>query len=154
MLRKAHIYLAANSKPAIIAALHHNRDGICYEQDEVLTVPEWRANESLVSVVRSALDRFSFHDRNLRDQKVSDWGAYRASPCRSVREFQRSYLCLSVRPVNEAELFYIFEVQPFNEEEITLSATASRHDDEGIRRSISRLFDVCSRWDSLLSKGQ
>jgi hypothetical protein len=151
MLKEAHIYLAEDTKPAIVAAMHHNRDGIRYEQDEAVVVPDWRASGTLVPALRSALQRFSFLDRNLRDSKLSEWGAYRASRCRSVREFQSSYFCISVRPANEAELFYIAEARPLDEDEITLSVTASRHDDEDIGRRILRLYDVCSRWSSVVA---
>ena len=41
------------------------------------------------------------------------------------RDFQSSYLSVSVRPANGAELFYIAEACPLDEEEITLSVIAS-----------------------------
>ncbi len=151
MLREAHIYLAEDTNPAIVAAMHHNRDGIRFEQDEAVVVSDWRSSGTLVPALRAALQRFSCLDRNLRDTKLLEWAAYRASRCRSVRDFQSSYLCISVRPANEAELFYIAEARPLDEEEITLSVTASRHDDVDIGRRILRLYDVCSRWSSVVA---
>jgi hypothetical protein len=151
MLKEAHIYLADETRPAVVAAMHHNRDGIRYEQDEAVVVPGWRDYAALVPALRSALQRFSFLDRNLRDSKRSDWAAYRASRCRSVRDFESSYLCISVRPANEAELLYIAEARPLDEEEISLSVTASRHDNADIGRKLLRLYDACSRWSSVVA---
>jgi hypothetical protein len=151
MLKETHIYLADDTKPAIVAAMHHNRDGIRYEQDEAVVVSGWRESSALVAALHSALQRFSFHDRNLRDSKLTEWPAYRASRCRSVRGFQSSYLCISVRPANEAELIYVAEAQPLDEEEISLSVTANRHNDEEIGRRLLRLYDACSRWSSVVA---
>src|SRR5580658_5727022 len=125
MLKQAHIYLVDDAKPAIVAAMHHNAAGIFYEQDEVVVVVDWRQSSPLVAALRSALERFSFRDRNLRDSKRSEWPAYRASGCRSVQEFESSYICITVRPANEAEIIYIAEARPLGEEEIRLSVTAN-----------------------------
>ncbi len=152
MLKEAHIYLANDTKPAIVAAMHHNQDGILYEQDEAVVVPGWRDSTALVAALRSALQRFSFHDRILRDAKRSEWPAFRASRCRSVRDFQRSYFRISVRAANEAELCYIAEACPLEESEISLCVTINRHDgDEESVRKLLRLYDVCSRWSSVVA---
>ena len=148
MLKEAHIYLADEKKPAIVAAMHHNLAGICYEQDEAVVVADWREGLPLVAALRSALERFSFRDRNLRDVKLTDWSAYQASHCRSVREFQGSYLCISVRAASEAELCYFAEARPLDESEISLRVTINRHGDDDAGRKLLRLYDACSRWGS------
>ena len=149
MLREARIYLADSSKPAIVTALHHNTAGLRYEQDKAIVVAGWRESLSLVTALHSALERFSFPDRNLRDLKLSEWPAYRASSCQSVKKFESSYLRISVRPANEAELLYIAEVKPLDESEISLCVTLNRNDDVKIGRLLLRLYDVCSRWSSV-----
>jgi hypothetical protein len=151
MLKEAHIYLADETKPAIVAAMHRNLDGICYEQDEAVVVTDWREGLPLVAALRSALERFSFRDRNLRDLKLADWSAYQASRCRSVREFQNSYFCISVRAASEAELCYIAEARPLDESEISLRVTINRHGDEDAGRKLLRLYDACSRWSSVVA---
>lgn len=150
MLKQAHIYLADDTKPVIVAAIHHNRDGICYEQDEAVIVPGWRNSTSLVAALRSALQRFSFHDRDLRGLKLSEWPAYRASRCRSVADFQSSYFCITVRAANEAELCYIAEARPLDESEISLCVTIDRYGDDETGRKLLRLYDACSRWSSVM----
>jgi hypothetical protein len=149
MLKQAHIYLVNEAKPAIVAAMHYNHAGICYEQDAVVVIESWRKSDALVPSVRSALNSFSFHDKNLRDTKLADWAAYKVSESRSVRDFQRNYFCISVTAANEAELCYIAEASPLDEEEIALRLTINRHDDEEMKRKLLRLYDVCSRWNSV-----
>jgi hypothetical protein len=152
MLKEAHIYLADSSKPAIVTAMHHNTAGIGYEQDEAIIVADWHESLSLVTALHSALERFSFRDRNLRDFKLSEWPAYRASGCRSVREFKSKYLCICVRPANKAELLYIADVHPLNESEISLCVILNPYtDDMKIRKLLLKLYDVCSRWSSVAS---
>lgn len=69
MLRRAHIYLGATVKRAIVAALHHNSAGILFEQDEPVVIPDWRQSPGLGVALRFALERFSLQERNLRDLK-------------------------------------------------------------------------------------
>ncbi|HMP83172.1 MAG TPA: hypothetical protein PKA41_10775 [Verrucomicrobiota bacterium] len=147
MLKQAHIYLANEAKPAIVAAMNHNLAGICYEQDEAVVIESWRKSDALVPAVRSALESFSFHDKNLRDTKLTDWAAYKASKARSVRDFQSTYLRISVAAANEAELCYIAQASPLDEDEISLRLTINRHGDEEMKRKLLRLFDACSRWN-------
>jgi hypothetical protein len=152
MLKEARIYLADDTKPAIVAAIHHNAAGIYYEQDEAVVVADWREVLPLVAALRSALERFSFRDRNLRDSKLSEWPAYRVSGCRSVKEFQSSYFCISVRAANESELCYIAEAHPLDEREISLCVTINRHGDDEAGRTLFRLYDACSRWSSVMAQ--
>ena len=149
MVKEARIYLADESKAAIVVAMHHNFAGLYYEQENPITISNWRDSPELALALRSALHRFSLCDRNLRELKSSDWTAYRVSRCRSVREFQGTYLRISVRAANEAELCYIAEAQPLDEDEVSLHILVDRIGDEEITRRLLRLYDVCSRWSSI-----
>jgi hypothetical protein len=149
MLRGAHIYLAGSGKPAIVAALHHNVAGIAYEQETPTVVADWRDGAALAAALRSALGGFSVKDRDLRGLKKTEWPAYRASTCASVREFERTYLCIFVGPVNEAEHAYDAHAQPHGEDDITLHVTLTRHSsDVEMGRKILKLFDACTGWHS------
>src|SRR5436190_18468631 len=105
MLRCARIYLGATAKEAIVAALHFNSAGISFEQDGPAVIANWRQALELGVALRLALGRFSLQERNLRDLKKTEWPSYRASSSRSVREFEATYICISVQALNEAELF-------------------------------------------------
>jgi hypothetical protein len=147
MLRRAHIYLGATVKEAIVAALNHNSAGISFEQDGPAVIADWRQAPGLGAALRFALERFSLRERNLRDFKKTEWPSYRASGFRSVREFEATYICISVQALNEAELFYDACAHPSGEEDIALHVTLNRYGpDEEIDRKILRLFNACVDW--------
>jgi hypothetical protein len=146
MLRYAYIYVA-ESRPAIVAAMHHNAASIYYEQDAPIIVADWRDLIPLATAVRSSLERFSFRDCNLRAHKKTDCPSYIASRSRSVREFENAYLCIAVRALNEAELFYDASAQPRGEDDIVLHVTINRHEpDDEMGRKLLKLVDGCSTW--------
>jgi hypothetical protein len=149
MLRQTQIYLTKEAKPAIVMPMHHNRDGICFEQEQTVIVADWRKPATLAAGLHSAIAQFSFLDFNIRNRKRTEWPAYVASGCRSVREFEDMYFCIRVCAVNEAELGYDAHAQPPFESDITMHVWLNRHGgDEEIGRKLLRLFDICMKWDS------
>jgi hypothetical protein len=148
MLRRTHIYFAEN-RPAIVAAMHYNAPGIYFEQDASAVLTDWRDHIVLATAVRASLERFSFRETNLRNQKETDWPSYIASGIPSVREFKRSYLCVAMCGLNEAELFYDASAQPHEENDPPLHVTINRHgSDDETERKLLKLFDSCSAWRS------
>ena len=144
-LRRAHLYLAEN-RPAIIAPVHFNSAGIYYEQENPLMdeSSDWSA---LCASLRLSIDRFSFREANLWDAKKTAWPAFRASGCRSVRQFEEIYLRIDVCSVNDAELFYNASCQPRGEKDITLQVSLNRYgEDEEIDRLLKKLFKISLRW--------
>jgi hypothetical protein len=96
---------------------------------------------------------FTVRDRNLRDSKLTDSPAYRASGCRSVRQFKSLYLLIAIRRFNEPGRSYDASAQPRGEDDITLHATFNiLHStldpfaNEEIGRKILKLFSACSKW--------
>ena len=147
MLRRAHIYLGATVNDAIIAALHQNSAGISFEQDGPAVIANWRQTPGLCAALRFALERFSLQEKNLRDFKKTEWPSYRASSSRSVREFEATYICISIQALNEAELFYDACAYPPGEADIALHVTLNRYGpDEEVDRKILRLFSACVDW--------
>ncbi len=149
MLRSANLYLSAER--AIVAACHHNADGIRYEQEDPIIVDHWQNGESITVALRTALERFSFRERNLRDTKKSDWPAYTVSGMRKISDFERAYLAVSIFACNEAGVLYEASVRPKGERNITLESTlffGGRGSD--VSRDINRLYEVCSKWDLML----
>ena len=147
MLRGARIYLGMTVKEAIVAALHHNNAGISFEQDNPEVVADWRQGSGLAAALRSALERFSPQERNLRGYKRTEWPSYRASNSRSLRAFEANYVCISIQALNEAEFFYDAEASPPDEEDIALHVTLNRHGaDEEIDRKLLKLFTACVDW--------
>ncbi len=144
--REARIYLPREKGSAIVAPVYFNMCSLNYEQENPIVVAEWRDPIALVSAFRTAIERFTFLDRNLREVKLSDWPAYRASGCRSVRQFEGNQF-VYIKAVNEAALFYEARTKPDGEEEIELRIVLNRYGpDVELGQKILRLFDVCSKW--------
>jgi len=95
MIPRAHGYLAEADRPAIVSPLYYNAAGIYYEQNAPIVLPKWRECGALGATLHSALQHFSMRDQNLRESKKTEWPSYLASHCRSVREFESTYLCIA-----------------------------------------------------------
>ena len=126
--------------------MHFNSTGIYYEQESPL-LDESNDWSALSSSLRLSINRFSFRETNLRDRTKTDWRAFRASGCRSVRQFEDLYLQINVRAVNEAELFYDASCQPRGEKDIRLQVALNRYgEDDEIDRLLKKLFKASLRW--------
>jgi len=90
MLRGATIYLPEGDEAAIVAAIHSNAQSAEYEQNDPIIVSNWRQFNGLAKALQIAIEKYSQRDKNLRDDKLNDWVAYRISGCRSAKEFQKS----------------------------------------------------------------
>jgi hypothetical protein len=145
-LKSAALYLPLKPSTAIAAAYHVNDAGIYYEQEEAITIPNWRDPVELARSVRAALERYSRKDRNLRDSRRSEWPAFRISECRSVKEFESSYQRIKIMAVNQAELFYRASLEPQQTGGLELATLLNRHaSDAEFGNPILRLFDVSVR---------
>lgn len=89
----AHLYIAPGG--IIAAAVHRNLAGIYYEQAAPVRMEGTPTAAQLGDAFRSAFDRFSIRDLNLRDAKKSDWPAFQASGMRSMKQFERGYRLMS-----------------------------------------------------------
>jgi hypothetical protein len=150
VLRSASLYLS--DEKAIVAACYYNAAGIRYEQEDPIVVDCWKEDDSITEALRTALDRFSFRERNLRNHKKSDWPAYNASALRTISDFEETYFVVSVFASNEYAVLYDASVKPRGERNITLESTLffGRHNSD-VSRDINRLYEICSKWDLMLS---
>jgi hypothetical protein len=147
-LRGACVYFPEANTAAIVAALHFNAAGILFEQDEPATVDDWRNSDSLASAVRSALVQFGPRERNLRDAKKTDWPSYRISHCRSVRQFEASYIRVFICAVNTAELFYDASAAPRGESDLSFHVTLPRNGpNDDFSRLLYKLVHACATWN-------
>jgi len=148
VLREVHIYLPHEHGPAVVAPMYGNMESLNYEQEEAIPVTDWGDPRVIAAAFRTAIERFSRKDRNLRDFKRNDWPAFRASGCRSVQEFEGSYHPIFAKALNEAELYYEARTRPEGEHEIELRVLLNRYtSDEENERKLLRLFHVASMWN-------
>ena len=83
----------------IVAAMHQNNAGICYEQPDPVVV-EVRQPADLGAAFRAAFDAFSRKDRDLSTMRKSDWPAFAASGLRSMKAFEREYTAIQCHGLN------------------------------------------------------
>jgi hypothetical protein len=148
VIRAARIFLADAAKPAIVAAMHQREpNGVWFEQEGPEVVSEWRDEQRLAAAARRAIERFSYKMVDFRDRKRNDWPAFYASQCRSMNEFERSYDCIWIKSLNEAEFFYEASMEPRGEDDLSLHVVINRyqHDTE-MGRKLLRLYDACRNW--------
>jgi hypothetical protein len=61
---------------ALFVDMHYNAAGIYYEQEAPAVLTDWRGRIVLAKAVHASLERFSFRESNLRNQKETDWPSY------------------------------------------------------------------------------
>jgi hypothetical protein len=123
-------------------------ESLNYEPEEAIPVADRGAPRALAFAFRTAIQRFTRKDRNLRDFKRSDWPAFRASGCRSIQQFENTYHPIFARALNSAELYYEARTKPEGELEIELRVLLNRYaSDEELGRKLLRLFQVASLWN-------
>ena len=139
MLRYANVYLA-QGRPAIVAAAYYNLAGIGYEQ-EVPLVVEWGDEAALAEAVNTSVERFCLRDRNLRDLKSTEWPAFIASRCKSVRQFERTYQHIHVGALSSAGNGFEASAKPPGEPEIRLCISFPRiFNNPVLGRQLYRLY--------------
>jgi hypothetical protein len=142
-LKSAALYLPFEASVAVAAAHHSNETGPCYEHEDAIALSNWRDPVELAQAVREALARFSRKDRDLSHSKKSEWPAFRASGCRSVKKFESSYQRIMIKALNHAELMYRASLEPPRAENLELAVLVNRHlSDAEFGSLILRLFDV------------
>ena len=94
----ATVYVPRSLKKIIVCAHNTIEKGFLYEQDDPVSMPSDAPNEILGQSVWEALLRLRYTPGvNLRSQKKTDWPAYKASGCKSVRAFEDEFVRVSVR---------------------------------------------------------
>jgi hypothetical protein len=152
MVRGARLYFSESTKPAIIAALHRTSNHVWYEQETPELLSRWRDGAQLAEAMFRAIERFSIKDVDFRtrNNKLTNWPAFRASKCRSVNAFQRAYDCISVRSLNEHELFFTADMSPRGEDDIELRVLINPNNaDTETSRKLLRLLHAYRRWEPL-----
>ena len=145
MRYSAHAYMARDSSKAIVAAVHLTQDGIACEDDSPTVLDGPFDGEELGELVVKAARSAGHVERHLRDRKISDWGALRASGVRSGRAFEANYILIDLHSVNDANL--VLELTGHPEKDAVLRVT-SRISSTAPNRMIGDLvlktFTACS----------
>ena len=114
-----HLYFSDDS--VIVAAIHQNPDGIYYEQEMPLVISGQPTPEKLGAAFQRGLESFSVQGKDLKDEKRSDWPAFRVSGARSVKEFERSFRPMHCYALNPSNAVVRASIQHPTQEGIELS---------------------------------
>jgi hypothetical protein len=103
------IYISDSRGQIIIAPQYVNNAGIRYEQ-ETCTVLNFPID--FLQLGEETLRNFSMFDlkdKNLRDQKRTDWPAFKYSKMKSVKSFEEAFKMVAISGNNESNIIISIE---------------------------------------------
>jgi hypothetical protein len=112
MIQRASVYIERSGRKVVIATVLQNEDGISYEDEHPVVLEAPFAPEVLGATARRAMRETRVSKRSLRDAKLSEWPAFKASKARSVREFAQRYIRIRVSGASDANVTAIVEGEP------------------------------------------
>lgn len=120
----------------IVAPRHATPDGIYYEQESPVVISPISAVR-VGAAVKKAFDAFSVRAKDLRDAKRSDWPAFHASGCQSMRQFAAEFESVSVEYLNPSGMFARAEIGLRGDDDFAVSTTFNPQlPDESVGRSV------------------
>ena len=127
----------------LVAPYYYNEAGIYYEQ-EIIQIIETNSDEiNIGDQVINCLEMFQFKEKNLRDNKESEWPAFRASKSKSLRSFQEDYYYFSITGLTPDNNTLRIEALPYKGSDIRLSALVSKNNHTEIGSLIKRMLNMC-----------
>jgi hypothetical protein len=119
------IHISQLHKQVIICPRYINDAGIMYEQENctLLNFPVDYA--TLGDEVLRNFNLFSLKDKNLRDQKRTDWPAFKCSKLKTVKSFEDTFLPMNIDGNNESNIILSIEAPLSGHDDITLNSNIS-----------------------------
>jgi len=125
--RACNVYCQPALDQVIVAAVY-NHGGPMAEKPNGATIVKFSDSARLHDAVRAALDVCEYEENfNYSDQKKSDWPAYQASGCKTMKRFESEFIRLLVKGVNEKNLFYAVTTPDFGELGLRLTVTVNTY---------------------------
>ena len=119
------IYISQLHNQVIICPRYINDAGLIYEQENCTLLKLPLDYSTLGDEVLRNLDLFSLKDKNLRDQKRTDWPAFKHSKLKSIKSFEEAFLAMNISGNNQSNII------------LSIEAPLSGHDDISIKSNIS-----------------
>lgn len=136
-IKKAvNIYISEVRGQIIIAPRHINKSGIYYEQ-EACTVLNYPIDEQVLGdeIIRN-FNLFSLKDKNLRNEKLTDWPAFKCSKMKTVKSFKASFIGVSIFGNNYSNISLCIEAPLRGDENLTINSSISAYSN---KRDIGKL---------------
>lgn len=149
--RFAHVYLSPERPDAIVATLHFNRESGGYHSSRPIVVERGKDPTTLGTALKLAIDQYFDPEMDSSPKtKATDYPPCRVSGCRSLREFEGTFLEIRLEDVNEHRQGLYAYATPSGEDELCLKIQLLECEIAiEVGRKILRLFEACTRWDKL-----
>jgi hypothetical protein len=125
MKRFARLFIARSGSRAIAVGMHMNENDVWYEDDTPAVLNQPFTAEELGNAIAEAMGRTDRRARNLRDNKLSDWPAFKASGEKSLHRFEGSFIEISIEGANAANLAAIITGDPEKDAVLRVTSTIS-----------------------------
>jgi hypothetical protein len=144
IIKRVSLYISDKEQQIIIAPIYRNNAGIYYEQETCTTVKYPLDYVILADEIINHLTLFALKDKNLRDEKLSDWPAYKASKLKSVKTFEKSYLKIEIAGANEANIILVFEGVSLLDHDLTIKSSISLYANKtSIGKLVMKIYSAC-----------
>lgn len=123
----AHVFITEDESKAIIVTLHFaEKGGVLIEHSEPAIITDPIETNRHGNAFLSALRKTSMkNSENLRNRKLTDWPAFRASKALSSRQFELNSIPLIVSGADDANLIYTIEGVPFKDAELHIISSVT-----------------------------
>lgn len=98
MERSARIFLGPTD--TIVVPMHRSAEGVDFEQSNPFVLPGSPTPTQVGEAFAKAFAAFSVVDASVPFTKRSDWPGFRASGCRSIKQFEDQYVALLCSSLN------------------------------------------------------
>ncbi len=138
------IYISDKHRQIIINPKQENDAGIIYEQDNG-NVSDFPIDKGMLGqLLIDNLNKYSIKDVNLRDNKRTDWPAFKQGKSKSVTTFEKEYIHIFITSTNDSNIILTLSGRPFVSSELTVDSTISFHADKSeIGRRVLNIYDAC-----------
>ena len=140
------LYIDREGSRVIIATMNRNgAGGLLIEEAEPTVLSGPIDSEVFAPALLKALARTEVRpERNLRDHKLTDWPAFRASGAKSARAFERDFVRFHIQGMNEFNVVYLIEASPVKDAELTIhSSFEAGNSSAGVTSKCLRVWRAC-----------
>lgn len=100
------VYISDKREKIIIAPCHEDKRGLVHEQEKCSIFDFPIDNNQLGNSLKNNLDLYYYMDEMYKMKKQSDWPAYKTSKCKTIRTFEKEYICIRIEIIMARNLFY------------------------------------------------
>ena len=112
IVKMCNVFLHRENDTAIVATKFKHR-GIYYEAEDGVTACDTQPGDAFGETVRDCFIASIARKRpEGLPRKRTDWPAYKLSKAKSVAQFEREWICVSVTGLNEANIMVRMETDP------------------------------------------